>query len=325
MLGVALPAFRFPTERLLAMRPSAAPPVPEFKNLSRRVFRFDAAVSLLSALTVMAGLLLVLVGAAFLSDRVWRPPPAPLQVEVALREGDGLEEGMAGDNPELGEGNTVSPDTLSAGEENLAYDQTGTPSVFSQVIDAAGQQGADFDAPVLQRGAGGGGSGGLPGGTGLRGKGEGGGGTLPRALRWSIVYGGNQSLENYAQMLDAFGIELGVVRGDRVTYVTGLSKGKPVVNRSRSGEDRLFFIWKDAARKEADLQLLRKAGVATDSAVVAHFYPPALENRLALLEREFKQRDPKEITQTRFGVRRGSSGYEFYVLSQSYSQSTGES
>lgn len=294
----------------------SAPPSPDLKRIRREVFRFDAVVSLLIALLLAAGLVLVVLGLAWLSDQVWKPPPAPIEVGMFRLEGDGLEEGMAGDNPELGEGNEVAPDVLSPGEESLAFDQSGIPSTLSSVLDAAGQAAGDLDAPVLQSGPQGSGRGGLPGGTGLRGAGEGGGGTLPRALRWSIGYTGGQSLESYAQQLDFFGIELGVVRGGRVQYVSGLSKGKPNVRQGSGEERRLYFLWKEPARRQADVALLRKAGVAVEGATIAHFYSPALEDQLARLEKEFQGKDAAEITQTRFGIRRSANGFEFYVVGQ---------
>jgi hypothetical protein len=299
---------------------TVAPSGRELKKLSHKVHRFDAVFSFLSALILVAFGVLALLGASWLSDFVWKPAPPAIKVDVVAfpeSEGDG-EEGMSGDNPELGEGNQDSPDVESPADESVAADQSGVPSVMSQVLDAIGESGADLPPPVLLKGVRGSGRGGAPGGTGLRGAGEG-SGHRPRALRWSIAYGA-QSPEAYAQQLDHFGIELGVVRGGKITYVSNFSKGKPSVQQGAGDEKRLYFSWTDPARRAADAALLKKANIPTEGAAVVQFFPGKLENELARLEKEYQGKDPAQIDQTRFAVRRTAQGYEFYVVSQSSSK-----
>lgn len=302
---------------------ATAPPIPEFKRLTRKVARFDAVVAVFSSLSLMLAIGAVFLGAAWLSNAVWNPPRTPIKLDMVagLAEGEAGEEGMAGENPELGEGDASAPDSVSALDENLANESSGIASTLTSVLDAVGQGEGVLDAPLMQSGFQGSGTGGLPGGSGLRGAGEGGGGAIPRALRWSIVFGGNQSIDNYAQILDFFKIELGVIKsGDRATYISGFSTAKPAIDKGRAAENRLFFQWREPARKEADMQLLRRAGVSTDNATVVQFFPADLEEKLAALEKSYRGKDAKEIAQTRFGVRPSADGYEFYVLNQTYSK-----
>ncbi|MFO0944765.1 MAG: hypothetical protein U1D30_02280 [Planctomycetota bacterium] len=207
---------------------------------------------------------------------------------------------------------------MSPAEENLAFDSPEVAEVMSNVLDAIAQNEADYLDPSRQEGQRAAGRGGSPGGTGKKGTGEG-SSTLPRALRWSINYTNTQTLASYARLLDYFKIELGVARGaERIVYVSNFSRGSPIIQRGGATEERLYFLWKDAGRRKADMDLLAKAKVPTDNATIVQFFPAGLEDQLAKLERDFKGKEPKEIRQTRFGVRRKGDGFEFYVIDQSY-------
>jgi len=62
--------------------------------------------------------------------------------------------------------------------------------------------------------------------------------------------------------------------------------------------------WRQGRLQEADRQLLERAGVATEGRIIVQFFPPELENTLAMLEQRFAGRDAAQIRKTIFGLRR---------------------
>ncbi len=142
-------------------------------------------------------------------------------------------------------------------------------------------------------------------------------GQFPRDQRWIIRFD-DSSLGEYARQLDYFNIELGALFPDRLVYISKLSQANPkrrVVTTGR-GEDRLYMRWRGGQRKQADLLLFRKAGDDASGASLIHFYPADVEELLARVEREYRNRKPSEIRRTVFEVRRDGGGYQFVVVSQ---------
>ena len=148
------------------------------------------------------------------------------------------------------------------------------------------------------------------------GKGKGG---FPREMRWFVKFVERSTLEEYAQQLEFFGIELGALMPDgKLILISKLNAGKPTVRTVVNGQDekRLYFTWKGGTRKGVDLQLFQKAGIDASNALVMHFYPVATENQLAVLELQFKNRKAADIKKTYFSVRAAKQGYEFTITSQ---------
>ncbi len=144
---------------------------------------------------------------------------------------------------------------------------------------------------------------------------------IPRATRWTVEFTDQGSLTHYAQQLDFFGIELGVVyENGRVVYVSQLSSGFSIrEGRTDGGDNRLFMSWQQGDRVKADLKLLKDAGV-TDAASgrVVHFYPPETEDLMARLERDYAGRPSEQIRRTRFRATGEPGAFEFVVESQKY-------
>jgi hypothetical protein len=157
------------------------------------------------------------------------------------------------------------------------------------------------------------GTGGLP-------YGPGGGGDpgVSRENRWSIIYPPGQTAEEYARQLDGLGVELGVVQGNQMVYVSHFSAAQPTIRSgSGQGDNRLYFLWQGGSRKKNDVDLLRKAGINVGSGNIFQFYPKGVEDTLAQLEYRFKGRRPSEIRKTRFSVvPSGGGGYTFRVEAQ---------
>lgn len=142
-------------------------------------------------------------------------------------------------------------------------------------------------------------------------------GGVRREDRWSIIYKTGQTPDEYARQLDAIGVELAIIEGNQLVYASNFSLARPTRRYGLPAEDkRLYFVWRGQGRKESDLALLAKAGLAVGEGVIFQFYPARVEATLEQLEVKFKGRQPAEIRNTRFGVVQVGNTYGFEVLSQ---------
>jgi hypothetical protein len=143
---------------------------------------------------------------------------------------------------------------------------------------------------------------------------------VPRAERWEIRFQGG-TLREYAQQLDAFGIELATIGADnRVHYAYHLSQKTP---DRRVGppeaEKRMYMVWRSGPLIEADRQLLARAGIPTLGRILLQFYPAKTEQMLATLEKAYAgQHDVNEIRKTILAVKPDGNQFAFYVVDQKY-------
>jgi hypothetical protein len=157
-----------------------------------------------------------------------------------------------------------------------------------------------------------------------RGVGPGGPGTsdgIPAYERWEIRMSA-VNLDEYARQLDFFQVELGVAGGGNpnVEYVSRLATATPRVRiGAPKDERRLRFLHRTGELRQADRQLVAKAGVNATGRVVFQFYPQ--ETYLQLLAKEHERmgnRRIKDVLRTVFGVRGNAGRYEFFVIDQQY-------
>jgi hypothetical protein len=150
------------------------------------------------------------------------------------------------------------------------------------------------------------------------------GGGVPRAKRWQITYERGLTEAEYAKQLDFFRVELATVSGGKLYRVSNLALPHPTAVLGQAGTKELYFQWRDAARREVDLGLLRKATEVplAESAIVLHFYPPALESKLLRMEIEHASQhgrpDLRQVAKTIFVVKKTETGYDFEVAKQTY-------
>jgi hypothetical protein len=137
---------------------------------------------------------------------------------------------------------------------------------------------------------------------------------------WEIHVLEGHTLSSYARQLDFFGIELGVLGDDGlVTYAAGLVEAKPRTRRGPADQERRYYLsWQEGALRDADEELLGRAGVDARGRIVLKFLPPAVEAALAKLEQEHAAGRAAPVRRTRFGIRAAGSGYEFFVYDQEY-------
>jgi hypothetical protein len=129
------------------------------------------------------------------------------------------------------------------------------------------------------------------------------------------------SLDHYAQWLDFFGIELGVLGSDnKVYYAYNLSRESPSVRVGEPAqEQRLYMNPTDRQFAAFDRQLAAKAGIAGKGQIILQFYP--LKTQAILYDLEQKRaggRTPEQIRHTVFRVKPSGEGFEFSVEEQSY-------
>jgi beta-lactamase regulating signal transducer with metallopeptidase domain/biopolymer transport protein ExbD len=148
---------------------------------------------------------------------------------------------------------------------------------------------------------------------------------IQRADRWELVLPAELSDEDYARFLDYSRIRLAVVGVDKLSLVSQVSTDQPQVEgREGFDERQLGFAWAGGMMRQADLSLVRKAGVAvTGNETIVLVAPFESEQLLARLERDYLKHaknhtDMRVVTRTRFEVSKRSDGYEFQILDQQY-------
>ena len=186
-------------------------------------------------------------------------------------------------------------------------------SLDTNIDPVQGKSSGDQRSP----GSGGGRGGGIGTGVGTGfGPGKGGPGEPRREIRFEP-----ESLREYAQWLDFFHIELGVLGGDnQVYYAYNLSQAKPDTRVGNPAEEqRLYMNPTDVKFSALDRRLAEKAGIADKGKIILQFFPT--EAQAILLELEQKKagtRRPEDIRRTVFRVTRTGDKFEFSVEDQSY-------
>ncbi|HBH54471.1 MAG TPA: hypothetical protein DDY91_21525 [Planctomycetaceae bacterium] len=290
---------------------------------------FERVSSLL--LTVVAALVLTVgvLSMSFVSKTKFKPPE-PIAIELTEDPG-GSEDGAAGETLRVDSALPEVPDASPDAEVVSDVRETaGTFEAFSEIAtsmvasgEGSGGGSMSVDAGTLESEVGlrNAGTPGSAKGTGRRplGRGKGKGG-FPREDRWNVRFSSLGSIDEYAKQLDYFGIELAAVVNGKMTYLSEFTGARPKMRTVASGKDetRLYFTWQGGERKQADVQLFRKAGLDVGNAPLLHFYPKATEDALALLEFKYKNRKANEIRRTFFEVNPTKAGYEFSVVRQTY-------
>jgi hypothetical protein len=220
-------------------------------------------------------------------------------------EAPGAEEAVAFDEPQM-------RDTLSA----VATAVTSRTALLADESIDVGAEPALGKGDSRTPGLGGGRGGGIGGGIGSGfGPGRGGPAEPRREIRFEPA-----SLQEYAQWLDFFKIELGVLGQDnKVYYAYNLSRAKPDVRvGDPADESRLYMNPTDSQFAALDRQLIAKAGVADKGRIVLQFYPPEAQGILVGLEQKQAGARKEDIRRTVFRVTRTGNSFQFSVAEQSY-------
>jgi hypothetical protein len=286
---------------------------------SLTVSAYDRVASMIIALLVLVGAAVLCLFFGWLSSGIFHFEKAvPVRMEE-LASGGGYENGVGT------EGQHIEAPTESdiAAESDIMEDAP--TDTLSAVVDASASSDGALDRFDMQFARGQGvRTGGRSEGTGNHpalGRGGGFGGGVARRTDWEVRFPPGNTVETYAKQLDFFGIELGVFgSANDITYIYKLTQPKPATRTGpRTAESRKYMTWSRGDLDQADLELLRAAGIPNPTGrMIFKFLPPAIETQLTTLERQFKNRPAKDIRRTRFGVRPEGSGFAFYVMDQTY-------
>jgi hypothetical protein len=276
-----------------------------------RVSRYERVASLLLALLVIIGLCVGCLLVIWLTNQIFVTQRA---IPVMMADvGGGSETGIVGESKQLD-----SPNPTEVAQES-DYREPEFQQTLAAVSEAVAARKVDLDDPALTDQFEGQGGGRMQG-TGTRvgrGRGEGLPG-YPRAQRWEIRFSEGNTLEEYARELGFFKIEIGALSAaSQILYATELAGGTPRLrNGRRADEDRLYMSWTQGKLQDADRELLSRAGINGSGKVVVQFYPPEVEQALAVLEEKYAGHKAHEIQKTIFGVRPSGAGFAFHVISQ---------
>jgi hypothetical protein len=287
-----------------------------------RVTSYDKVSSWIVSLLVVAG---VTVGSLFLIFVTRNFIVGQFAVPVTpINTGGGGTGGVGGSSSE------TEIETPGA-EEAALFDEPQMQDTLSAVATAVSSRTALLADDAIDVGAepsvgrgdnrtpgfGGGRGGGIGGGIGSGfGPGRGGPAEPRREIRFEPA-----SLQEYAEWLDFFKIELGVLGQDnKVYYAYNLSRAKPSVRvGDPADESRLYMNPTDSQFAALDRQLIAKAGVGDKGRIVLQFYPPEAQGILVNLEQKHAgTRKPETIRSTVFRVTRTGNRFEFSVADQSY-------
>ncbi|WP_422929985.1 hypothetical protein [Singulisphaera sp. PoT] len=305
---------------------TTTPPAPDpMQPQVRGESLYDRVSSFLMALVVGATLVVGWLWLIYQTNQAYASRvTAPLEIVEVFGGGGGSPDGTPGSTEKVDiAGADVAAQASNNEEAPGAFEEPSvqqTPAAMLEAVAEAGQNLAEVDLGAVMPSGGSVATGRRASkfGTGGPGLGFGpGDGGVPREQRWSIVYNPGQTADEYARQLDALGVELAVVSGNQLTYVSHFSEDTPHKRSgSGQGDSRLYFLWQGRGRKASDIALLSKAGIDVGEGVVIQFYPQKVENELAQLEKRFKGRDPAEIRVTRFSVVPDGDSYGFVVLAQ---------
>lgn len=299
------------------------PPDPKIRGESK----FDRVSSMLMAVVIGAFVIVGWLSLVYFTNQAYATRvTTPLEIVDFAGTGGGSPDGTPGSVEKIDVPGAEAAAQASNNEEVSGDFEEPTvqetPAAMLDAVSEAGESMAEVDiSAVMPSGFSGAPTGKKASrqGTGGRGLGSGpGDGGVSREQRWSIIYNPGQTLQEYAAQLDALRVELAIVDGTRLIYVSNFSQATPTTRYGTGqGDDRLYFAWAGRVRKASDLALLQKAGLQLkDDTAILQFYPKEVENQLALLERRFKGRQASEIRVTRFGVVPEGGGYAFKVLAQ---------
>lgn len=276
---------------------------------------YDQVSSWLISIVAGLGIAAALITLVWISNLI-PPKPEPVPIEVIDSPG-GFEDGNPDETLRV---DSPEPEQREASLAEVAAEQHEVAETLDAVVemtDAAAQQVVQqFDTGIQNTGVVGSakGTGGRPLGSGQ------GTGGYPREQRWFVRFSDKVGLDEYARQLDFFRIELGALLPDgRLCYLSDVSSGPGRIrySKSGSGEARMYMTWQGGERRAADGELFKRAGIEIpQSAILMHFYAKETENQLAVLERDYRGLQGKQIKRTYFAVDGGAGRYKFVVTRQ---------
>jgi hypothetical protein len=313
--------------------------VPSRPQVSLRVSAYDRVSSWLVSLLVMASVIVGSLLSIYFARKLTNIQVAIPVKPVTLSPQGG---GGGGGDGRMGTGGDISlPDFSGAEEASEAAMQSTLDTIASAVTRTEpllfNDQIADDVAPTVSQdyvdtrrpgttGSGGGRGTGIGSGVGSgRGPGSGGGtggGIGHREPEREIRFE-PENLFEYAQYLDFFKIELGVLGQDnKIYYAYNLSEKLPSVREGTPADEQRLYMNSARGRFAAlDRRLAQRAKIADRGRIILQFYPDSTAAMLYELEQgraKSADRRPEQISRTVFRVTHNENTFAIAVEDQSY-------
>jgi hypothetical protein len=148
----------------------------------------------------------------------------------------------------------------------------------------------------------------------------GGGNAPPKELRFEP-----QSPQDYAAMLDHFGVTLAVLdpRSKRIFYAKNLTAAKPTVwDEPYTPPQDFYFVARGAPLQPIEIELARNAGIMKVGATLITLWPPARAQEIYQQEQTWMhskgRKSIDEIEKTYYRVERKGREFEIKVEDQTY-------
>jgi hypothetical protein len=311
--------------------------VPSNSGIHLRVSAYDRVsswlVSLLAMTSVVVGSLLMIYFARQLATIEVAVPVRPVTLPNGGGGGGDSRGGTGGDADllEFTAAEESSEPQLQNTLDTIAGAVAQTkPLLFNDQIDAAAAPSVAQDYIDTRRpgttGAGGGRGTGFGTGTGSGrgpGSGEGTGGGIGRREPEREIRFEPENLLEYAQYLDFFKIELGVLGQDnKIYYAYNLSQRVPSVREGTPADEQRLYMNSARGRFAAlDRRLAQRANIVNRGQIILQFYPEETQAILYGLERERAQsadREQEEIFRTVYRVTHTGNRFEFAIDEQQY-------
>ncbi|MEX2091154.1 MAG: hypothetical protein WD971_00680 [Pirellulales bacterium] len=311
--------------------------VPTNSGIHLRVSAYDRVSSWLVSLLVMTS---VVVGSLLMI--YFARQLATIEVAVPVRPVTLPNGGGGGGDSRGGTGGDADLLEFTAAEESSEPQLQNTldtiagavaqtkPLLFNDQIDADAAPSVAQDYIDTRRpgttGAGGGRGTGFGTGTGSGrgpGSGEGTGGGIGRREPEREIRFEPENLLEYAQYLDFFKIELGVLGQDnKIYYAYNLSERMPSVREGTPADEQRLYMNSARGRFAAlDRRLAQRANIVNRGQIILQFYPEETQAILYGLERARAQsadREPEEIFRTVYRVTHTGNRFEFTIDEQQY-------
>lgn len=283
---------------------------------------YDRVTSLLMAIILSTVIIVGWLALIYLTNRSYaKSVPAQIEIIEVYGGGGGSLDGEENSTEQIDVSDAATAAFASNAELSPAdFEEPSLEQIPSAMVEAlANEQFADLAEEMPDGGAVATGIRASKLGSGAASYGLGAGdGGVPREQRWSILYNPGQTLDEYARLLDFFGVEMATVIDGQMQYASNFVKAKPDVRVSNRGnDDRLYFLWQGGGRRQSDIDLFRKAGIEVGQrGVIFQFFPAQVEQILSRLEQQYKGLQPLEIRTTKFSVITTGNRFAFEVIDQ---------
>ncbi len=155
------------------------------------------------------------------------------------------------------------------------------------------------------------------------GPGSGSGDVIPESKRWKIDYEA-ANINEYAQQLSFFGIDLGVIdqNSNAIIRIKNVGGTPQIINSDRATEKKsLYFVHEKARMRRWDEMLAKRNGIELNGRFTVQFYPMSTRVMLRQLEQQYLTevgRTLRDVRRTYFKIVPSGAGFEFKLTDMDF-------